>query len=138
MSEINRTVVWFSCGAASALSAKIALKESDVPVEIVYCDTASEHEDNQRFLHDCEHWFGRRVTILKSKEYADIWDVFKKTRWLVGPKGARCTTELKKRLRWDFEQPGDLQVFGYTAEEEHRMDPEVADVYLDTLREKLK
>lgn len=119
----TRVVCWFSCGATSAVAVKLALSEwsGRVPVHIVYCDTRSEHSDNRRFLRDCEAWFGQSVEILASKKYHDIWDVFAKRRFLVGPSGALCTTELKKVLRFAYEQPGDLQVFGYDAGEAGRV-----------------
>lgn len=56
--------------------------------------------------------------MLKNEKYEDIWDVFEKTRFLVGPMGARCTTELKKELRNRFQNADtDIQVFGYDAGE---------------------
>ena len=123
--DINRVVVWFSCGAASAVAAKLALKKykNIHPVEVVYTDTASEHPDNDRFLSECENWFGQKVKILKSDKYNDIYDVFEKTRYLVGIRGARCTVELKKRCRQEFEMPeSDIQVFGFDVSEEKRAD----------------
>ena len=86
----------------------------------VYCDTSSEHPDNARFMRDVEQWTGVTVTVLRSEKYADIWDVFEKTRWLAGVGGARCTGELKKRLREDFQRASDLQVFGFDAGERSR------------------
>lgn len=115
-----RTVVWFSAGAASAVAAKLALASRD-NVVIAYCDPGSEHPDNQRFIADCEQWFGREVVRLKSEKYADTWEVFERTRYLVGVAGARCTTELKKVLRHSFQLPDDEQVFGYTFEEKNRV-----------------
>lgn len=117
MSE--RTVVWFSCGAASAIAAKLTL-ETTPDAELVYCDTGSEHPDNKRFLSDVEKWLGKTVTILKSEKYADTWQVFKERRYLAGPKGAICTTELKKIPRFAFQRPDDIQVFGYVKGEESR------------------
>lgn len=114
---MSRLVCWFSCGATSALATKIAIENTELPVTIAYCDTGSEHPDNVRFLKDCEKWFGHPITVLKSKTYSDIWDVFEKTRYLVGPSGARCTGELKKIPRRDFEQPDDIQVFGFDKSE---------------------
>ena len=36
----GRTVVWFSCGAASAVAAKIICAKKPVDnIEVVYCDT---------------------------------------------------------------------------------------------------
>lgn len=114
-----RVVCWFSCGAASAVATKLALDESPDAV-IAYCDTGSEHLDNVRFLRDCERWYDRPIIRLRSPKYADIWDVFAQTRFLVGPNGARCSTELKKLVRRDFERPDDRQVFGFTVEEQDR------------------
>ena len=92
-------------------------------VEVCYCDTfAYEHPDNRRFLADVERWFGRSVKILRSDEYSDIFDVFEKTRWLVGIGGARCTTELKKMVRVAYQRPDDLHVFGFTADEGNRVE----------------
>lgn len=118
----RRVVVWFSCGVTSAVAAKIAIANADgAQVRVCYTDPGGEHPDNQRFLADCERWFGQSVTVLKSNRYADPWDVFAKTRWLVGPSGARCTTELKKALRTAFQEPHrDVQVFGFDAEEARR------------------
>jgi hypothetical protein len=48
--------------------------------------------------------------------------VFDKTRYLAGHGGARCTLELKKNVRKKFEMPNDIQVFGYTVEEQNRVD----------------
>lgn len=120
MTKVDRVVVWFSCGAASASAGRLALDAYGDRVVFAYCDTGSEHPDNERFLADCERWYGRPILRLKNARYRDTWDVFERTRYLSGVKGARCTVELKKRVRFDFEQPGDLQVFGFDATEEHR------------------
>jgi 3'-phosphoadenosine 5'-phosphosulfate sulfotransferase (PAPS reductase)/FAD synthetase len=114
-----RIVSWFSCGAASAVATKIAL-ETYPQALIVYCDTGSEHPDNKRFLKDCENWFGKEIKILRSEKYKDTWDVFERTKYLSGVKGARCTTELKKVLRNEFQQVDDVQVFGFDATETKR------------------
>lgn len=122
--EKDRAIVWFSCGVTSAIAAKLALnKYKHLPVVIAYTDTGSEHPDNKRFLKECEEWFGQEITILKSEKYADIWEVFEKTRYLAGINGARCTVELKKTLRHKFERCAtDIQVFGFDASEEKRAD----------------
>jgi hypothetical protein len=91
--------------------------------EILYCDTlAYEHPDNLRFLRDVESWTGRPIKILSSEKYSDIYDVFDKTGWLVGPGGARCTTELKKNVRKAYQKVDDVHVFGFTAEEGARIE----------------
>ena len=110
-----RTICWFSCGAASTLAT--LLVEDGIPV---YCHIENEHPDNWRFMRDCEVKFKRRVTVLKSEKYADCWEVWEKERWLNGPGGARCTTEMKKLVRRAFTLPDDTQVFGFTVEEKDR------------------
>ena len=118
-----RVVCWFSCGAASACATKLALEEWPGAV-VAYCAStlSTEHPDNARFLADCEAWFGKPVEMLYAKKYRDIFDVFEKTRWLVGTQGARCTTELKKLVRREFERPDDVQVFGFDSTETKRAD----------------
>lgn len=121
MNAAPRTVCWFSCGAPSAVAAKLASAERDVI--IAYCEVREEHPDNQRFLRDCEKWFGQEVLVLGNDEYdRSIYEVFRKTRFLVGPKGARCTTELKRNVRKEFQEPDDVLVMGYTVEEQDRLD----------------
>ncbi len=118
---MSRTISWFSCGAASAVATKLALAESDVT--IVYCEVVEEHPDNKRFLKDCEEWFGQEIIVLGNDKYdRSIYSVFNKTRWLAGHAGARCTLELKKNVRKEYERPDDRQVFGYTVEEQNRVD----------------
>lgn len=119
--EFGRTLVWFSAGAASAVAAKLAIAETGGEnLVIAYTDPGSEHPDNKRFIDECEEWFGFPVQRLKSEKYKDTWDVWERERYLVGPTGARCTGELKKKVRFRFERPDDRQVFGYTSEEKNR------------------
>jgi len=116
-----RVLAWFSCGACSTVALKKALEEYP-DLTPVYCDTGGEHPDNKRFLKDVEDWLKVKVTILKNPKYEDHFDVFEKTKFLISPQGARCTGELKKLLRHQFQQPNDLQVFGYSFDEIHRAD----------------
>jgi hypothetical protein len=118
----SRVLAWFSCGSASAYAAKLAVEKYGDRCEVLYCDTLEfEHPDNRRFLSDVERWIGKPVKILKSDKYENIYDVFRKTRWLIGPKGARCTTELKKNVRKAYQTVDDLHVFGFTHDEGHRI-----------------
>jgi len=120
---MSRVISWFSCGAASAVATKIAISESKTPVEVVYCHVKEEHPDNMRFLKDCEAWFGQPITILEDEKYhGSIYEVFLKRKYIVGVQGAPCTMFLKKEVRKRYEKPGDVQVFGYTAEEEDRVE----------------
>jgi hypothetical protein len=73
-------------------------------------------------MADVEKWLGVEVTCIKSKDYGTIDDVFEKTRYMAGVAGARCTVEMKKRPRYDFQRADDIHVFGLTAEETDRID----------------
>lgn len=111
----SRVISWFSAGAASAVATRLAIADfhSVVPT---YCETGAEHPDNERFISDCEQWFGLSVTRLSSDTYEDTWDVWQKRRYLAGIDGAPCTVELKVKPRLDFQRPDDIHVFGYTAD----------------------
>lgn len=116
-----RHLIWFSCGAASAVAAKLGTEAYGSRCEVVYCDTmASEHEDNRRFFEDVQRWIDRPITVIRSAKYATIDDVFERTKYMAGLAGARCTTEMKKLPREAFQHPDDVHVFGYTAEEAKR------------------
>lgn len=133
----NRTIVWFSCGAASAVAAKQSIERwPEREVVVVCCDTRpSEHPDNYRFSQDVEKWLGaqvvagpshaaaapRIITYIKSAKFTTVEEVFEKTRYMAGVGGARCTTELKKIPRLEFAAPDDRHVFGFTFDEQKRV-----------------
>ena len=112
---MTRYLAWFSAGAASAVATKLTLAaHSDVT--IYRTDVGSEHPDNERFAADCAEWFGQEIRTIKVDKYRDTWDVWESTGYLVGPTGARCTVELKKKARFMVERDYDVQVYGYTAD----------------------
>ncbi len=117
---MSRTICWFSCGATSAVATWLTLKKNP-DASIIYCDTGSEHEDNHRFLLDCEKWFGKKIQIIRSGEYNDVDDVIAKTRYMSGPQGARCTGELKRKPRLRFQRHDDIHIFGYHIDEQDRL-----------------
>lgn len=118
----SRIIVWFSCGAASAVAAKIAVEKYGDRVQVVYCDTlAGESDDNPRFMADVERWIGKKITVIKSDRYATIDEVFMKTRYMAGNEGARCTVEMKKVPRFKFQRADDIHVFGFTKDETKRI-----------------
>lgn len=114
-----RVVCRYSCGAASAVATKLAIKKYG-HVEITYCDPGSEHPDNVRFLADCERWFGQPVTVLRSDKFLDTWDVWERERFIASRYGAPCTGALKREPGLAFERPDDILVMGYTVEEVKR------------------
>lgn len=121
--DFERVICWFSHGAASAVATILAFEEYGAENCIAVCqDTRSEHEDNERFRRDFTDVTGIEVEVISSKKYRDIWDVFEKTRWLVGPAGARCTPEMKRLVAEEYLNFfDDLEVLGYTSDEGGRL-----------------
>jgi len=118
----NRVVAWFSCGAASAVATLLAAEKYKA-IDAVYCRVVEEHEDNLRFLDDFTKVTGIPVkTIINEKHQGSIYNVFLSRKFIKGPTGAPCTLELKKNMRKSYQQPNDIQVFGYTVEEQGRAD----------------
>lgn len=120
----GRILVWFSCGAASAVAAKVAVdaygKRREVVVMNVDMDK-DEHPDNKRFLGDVEKWIGQPIIRVKSEEYTDIHDVFLKERYIAGVMGAACTLRLKRNVCAQYQREDDEIVLGMTADEVQRI-----------------
>lgn len=124
----KKIVVWFSCGAASAVAAKLTInlygKENTVVV--VNSPVVEEDEDNRRFLADVENWIGQKVEIAINEKYpsCSAVDVWAKRKYMSGTKGAPCTAQLKKeaRYQWEKKNKPDWHVLGFTANEQRRHD----------------
>lgn len=124
----GRIVCWFSCGAPSAVAAKLAIISND-PIkegrEIVVAHNyvAEKHPDNQRFAKECAAWLGQDIVDVTNQEYngsaRKVWDAVK---FLRNESGAPCTRILKREMRKAFQRPDDIHVFGYTADEQDRVD----------------
>jgi hypothetical protein len=122
MSE-GRIVCRFSCGAASAVATKLALAQYGDRCVIVNAYIEEEHPDNRRFAADCEKWFGQEVIVLRDTKYdASAIKVFETVGFIKSRHGAACTKRIKRNLLDAWKQPGDIAVFGFTAEETHRAD----------------
>lgn len=124
-----RIVSYFSHGVPSLVATKLAFNapwpEGYDEFAVYNFEIKEEHPDNGRFRKDAQGWLGHNLPIITvgNDEYGRSTDeVFRKTRFLVGPSGARCTGELKKKMRHTVARPDDLVVLGYTAEEQHRVD----------------
>ncbi len=121
-------VVWFSCGAASAVAAlkTMELYADRCNVRIVNNPVVEEHEDNKRFLKDVEKWLGVTVEYATNEKYpsCSAVDVWEKRQFMSGPIGAPCTLELKKMARRQFEDRNEIDwhVLGFTADEKKRSD----------------
>ena len=117
-----RVISWFSCGAASAVATILAAIKYG-QIEAVYCRVVEEHEDNLRFLYDFTQVTGIPVkVIVDEKHQGSIYEVFTKRGFIKNQYGAPCTMILKKDMRKAYQQPNDVQVFGYTVEEQDRAD----------------
>jgi len=120
--------VWFSCGAASAVAAKLTLEKygQDNKVSVVNNPIKEEHEDNQRFLRDVEEWLNHPIQFATRNKYPSqsCKDVWADRRFMSGPAGAPCTLELKKKARqeWELGNKPDYTVLGFTTEEQKRAD----------------
>ncbi len=121
--------VWFSCGAASAVAAKLTLQRygnmSDV--RVVNNPVAEEDSDNRRFLADVQDWLGVTIEDARNAKYpnASAEEVWDRRGAMSFPRGAPCTQHLKREARQQWEainKPGH-HVFGFGAEEieRHRM-----------------
>ena len=121
----DKIVVWFSCGAASAVAAKLTLlKYKDFDIHIVNNPVLEEDSDNRRFLVDVEEWLGHPIEIATNPMYPDASadTVWRRTKFMSSPYGAPCTRELKKKVRelWETTHKPDWHVLGFTADEQKR------------------
>jgi len=126
--EGDTIVVWFSCGAASAVAAKRTLEKYGnlCTVRIVNNPIKEEHPDNQRFLKDVEAWLNHPIEFALNPKYpeASVEQVWKDRRYMAGVAGAPCTMILKKEARqhWEASNKHDWLVLGFTVEEKRRSD----------------
>jgi len=119
---MKKEVCWFSGGVSSFIAAYLRRETID---EIFYIDIADQHSDTLRFLHDCEKALGKEINIIRSQKHGSVNEVIKKYRFINSPFGAKCTSELKKKVRQDWEQlqEGEMvYVWGYDSTEKHRAD----------------
>lgn len=107
-------ICWFSAGVTSAVATKLTVDKYD-DVSIVYFETGNHHEDNLRFLRDCEKWYGRKIEIIQNPRFKNIEDVFRHRKFINSPYGAPCTKYLKKEMRMKYEKEHYFtnQVFGF-------------------------
>ena len=130
----NRIVCWFSHGIASTIAALKAIQANNIstsprPVYIVDIHLTNEHPDNTRFYREVTPVLTSAsvhpihfVTLQNETYQACVDNVIASTRYMVGPSGARCTLELKKTPRLNWQRVDDIHVFGMTTEESHRID----------------
>jgi hypothetical protein len=121
-----RIAVWFSCGAASAVEARLTVDRygAENEVRIVNNPVAEEDADNRRFMEDVGRWLGREIETAINPKWptCSAVDVWEKERFMSSPIGAPCTRALKKQARqaWELEHKPDWHVLGFTADEAAR------------------
>lgn len=103
-------VAWFSAGITSAIACKMAL-ELYTDVELYYIKINSAHSDNERFINDCEKWYGQKIHIIQSQKYLDQHEVARAVKYINGVNGAPCTLKLKKEVRFELEELHKLDLF---------------------------
>ncbi len=110
-----RKLLWVD-GVNSAVMAHFILMDDPEAIP-VHCDLGdSVHEDSHRFINDLEQWYGKEIVRLKSAEFETIDDVFEKSSFLSGIKGAPCTGAMKIVPRMNFQVPSDIHFWGYAAD----------------------
>lgn len=116
-------IAWWSGGITSAMTCKLCLDwYGPENVRVVFIDTHNEDEDTYRFLLDCEQWYNVKIESISSKEYTNIKDVWYKYLSLNVAHGAICSTELKRKVREQFQKDNQFshQAFGYEPKEWQR------------------
>lgn len=112
----GKVIGWWSAGVTSAIACKLAIEAyGKENVRLIYFKIGSAHEDNERFMRQCEEWYGIPIETRRSPKYKDQFEVIERTRYINGPSGARCTLELKKSVRYAVEKEMEYshQVFGF-------------------------
>tara|TARA_R110000850_G_C9834352_1_gene453644 strand:- start:27 stop:854 length:828 start_codon:yes stop_codon:yes gene_type:complete len=122
-----RVVCWYSHGAASLIAAKLAILKQpelypnhDIVVACIHLE--NEYHEPER-MESVESFLGRKVIMLRDEKYnANVDVVIEKTRYMSGVFGARCTKELKKSVRINWQRDNDIHVFGMDCNESDRID----------------
>lgn len=120
---LKPVIAWWSGGVASAVTCYLMIRWFGIQnVRVVFIDTKNEDADTYRFKKDCELWWGVQIETIVSKDYDSIEDVWEKYGGLNFATGAKCSTELKQKVRIHFQQKNSFcfQAFGYDITEIRR------------------
>lgn len=123
----NDIICWWSGGVTSAVACMIAIDIYGLDrCRFIMIDTFNEHEDTYRFKADCEQLYGKKIESLTAigdgKKYDSIQDVWYENLSLNVARGAICSSELKRAVRFNFEKREKFkhQVFGFDISEPNR------------------
>lgn len=113
-------VVGFSGGAASAVVAEIVSKAHPGNTVLLFHDTKTEPDDNERFRREVADYLGLPIT--ERSDGRDIWGVFEDEGYLGNGRNTMCSRILKQELSMKYmkeNQPATLYV-GFTVDEWRR------------------
>ena len=125
---VQKIAVWFSCGAASAVAAKLTVDRYGQRNDVRLLNTPIDEEDadNRRFAADVAEWVGRPLELVRNEKlgHSSARRVWATERFMAGIHGAPCTGQLKKEARqqWEAQHNPDWHVLGFTADEQARHD----------------
>lgn len=123
VSKDNPVIAWWSGGIRSAATCKLCIdwfgKQN---VRVVFIDTYNEDDDTYRFKRDCERWYECEIESIYSTDYDCIEDVWFEHLSLGLAKGAKCSSELKIKVRQQFVKRNRFShhAFGYDLGEVQR------------------
>jgi len=112
-------IVAFSGGIASSIVAKEVLKQHP-DATLLYHDTATEPEDNDRFRQDVSNYLDTVITGFSDGR--DIWQIFDDEGYLGNGRNTMCSRILKQEMSKAYikkHSPAVLYV-GFTADEWQR------------------
>ena len=124
---MNKNIIaWWSGGITSAVTCKLCIDLYGLEnVRFIFIDTFNEDDDTYRFKKDCEDWYGKKIETITEidNKYKSIQDVWYKYKSLNVATGAICSTELKQKVRknWEKENDYDAQAFGFDVDEIKRV-----------------
>lgn len=112
------------CGFGSCSKKTVEKYGGRCRIRVVNNPILEEDSDNRRFLADVERWIGVPIEFAINKRYptCSCVDVWSKERYMSGVRGAKCTQQLKKEARYQFEDANkiDWHVLGFTVDEKGR------------------
>lgn len=112
--------VHFSCGATSAVAAKLVC-EKFANVTVIRAKLLEEHPDNDRFCADVSAWIGRPIKTVADEKYGgSAMEVFRRHRFIKSRNGAKCSRVLKRDVIEPHVYQYSLQVYGFHAGEADR------------------
>ena len=117
---MSNRIGWLSGGVSSFVANYLAK-----PDRLIYINVRNQHPDTLRFVADCSEILKKPVEIIGSFEYEQSVDkVIEKRRYINGVAGASCTTQLKKKVRQDWERknatPDMVYIWGFDVSEARR------------------